>query len=53
MSTMRWTYYLGKTFELKKGTPQSVSIPDNKNKKYLIWLLVAVGGYFAYKKFKK
>ena len=45
--------YLGKTFELKKGTPQSVSIPDNKNKKYLIWLLVAVGGYFAYKKFKK
>lgn len=44
---------LGKTFEFKKETPLSVSTPENKNKKYLIWLLVAVGGYFAYKKFKK
>ena len=44
---------LGQDFELKKETPLSVSTPENKNKKYLIWLLVAVGGYFAYKKFKK
>jgi len=42
---------LGKTFELKKETPISVSTPENK--KWILYVVLAVAGYFAYKKFKK
>ena len=44
---------LGKTFELKKETPLSVSTPENKDKKWILYVVLAVAGYFAYKKFKK
>lgn len=44
---------LGQDFELKKETPISVSTTENKDKKWILYVVLAVAGYFAYKKFKK
>jgi len=40
------------TITLSKGQYKKVSNPL-KNKKWILYVVLAVGGYFAYKKFKK